>query len=343
MGARRRTAATDEGTRLTDHVLELSWDAGYVAPAHVFDTTRKSARLVARLDAEPVAGVRVVAPGAEHLADAEAAIARLHDPAYVAALRAGTPSELAESQGFTWDPGIWTMAVHSTAGVLRAVDRALAVGAAGSLSSGLHHARRERGAGFCTVNGLVAAIERAVARLDAAGARDAAGRPLDVVLLDVDAHFGGGSHALLVDRPDLAARTVVLDLSTDPYDAYDPDVPDATVVLWPDDVSDDYLDTLDRMLAGVDTASVGLVLHNAGMDPFPAVGRDDLAARERAIARWAADAGLPLAFVLAGGYTASQTLDELVDLHLATVAAVAEVAPTLAAARRAAGTEGPEE
>ncbi len=308
---------------MTDRTLELSWDEGYVAPSYVFDTTRKSARLVERLAAAPIPGVTVVPPGPEHLADAEAAIARLHAPEYVAALRTGRPADLAASQGFRWDPGIWTMAVHSTAGVLRAVDRALAVGAAGSLSSGLHHARREHGAGFCTVNGLVAGIERAVAHLDATDARDAAGHPLDVLLLDLDAHFGGGTHELLVGRPDLAARTVVLDLSTDPFDHYDPDVPDATVVLWPDDVADDYLDTLDRMLRGVHWGGVGLVLHNAGMDPFPTVGREVLAVRERTVAGRCAAEGVPLAFVLAGGYTSSQTLDELIDLHLLTVRAVA--------------------
>ena len=312
---------------MTDRALQLFWDEGYVAPAHVFDTTRKSARLVARLAADPIPGVTVVTPGDGHRADAIAAIERLHDPAYVAALRTGTPDDLATSQGFAWDPGIWTMAVHSTAGVLAAVDRALAVGAAGSLSSGLHHARRGRGSGFCTVNGLVAGIERAVAHLDAVDARDPSGHPLDVVLLDVDAHFGGGTHELLAGRPDLADRTVVLDLSTDPFDAYDPDVPDATVVLWPDDVADDYLDTLDRMLAGVHREGVGLVLLNAGMDPFPAVPRDVLAAREWRIAEWCGQAGLPLAFVLAGGYTASQTLDELVEMHLHTVRAVAGVGP----------------
>jgi acetoin utilization deacetylase AcuC-like enzyme len=320
---------------MTDRTLELCWDEGYVAPAYGFDTTRKSARLVERLAAAPRDDVRVVAPSDADRADAVAAIERLHDPAYVAALRTGDPAELAESQGFTWDPGIWTMAVHSTAGVLRAVDRALAVGAAGSLSSGLHHARRDRGAGFCTVNGLVAGIERALARLDAAGVRDPSGRPLDVVLLDVDAHFGGGTHDLLRARPDLADRTVVIDLSTDPYDAYRPDVPDATVVLWPDDVADDYLDTLSRLLRGVHHEGTGLVLVNAGMDPFPAVDREVLTARERTIAGWCAAAGTPLAFVLAGGYTVSQTLDELVDLHLTTVAAVADVAPALAAARAA--------
>jgi acetoin utilization deacetylase AcuC-like enzyme len=274
-----------------------------------------------------------VAPDDTHLADAEAAIARLHDPAYVAALRTGTPAHLAESQGFRWDPGIWEMAVHSTAGVLRAVDRALAVGAAGSLSSGLHHARRTGGDGFCTVNGLVAAVERAVALLDAADARDGAGHPRDVLLLDVDAHFGGGSHDVLLGRSDLAARTVVIDLSTDPYDRYVPALPDVTAVLWPDEVADDYLDTLTRLLRGVHWDGVGLVLHNAGMDPFPILDRATLAARERLIARTCAAGGAPLMFVLAGGYTSSQTLDELVDLHLGTVAAVAEVAPTLAAAR----------
>ena len=191
------------------------------------------------------------------------------------------------------------------------------------------------------MNGLVAAVERAVAHLDAVDARDPAGHPLDVVLLDVDAHFGGGSHDLLRHRPDLAARTVVLDLSTDPFDAYDPDIPDATVVLWPDDVADDYLDTLGRMLRGVHTDGVGLVVLNAGMDPFPAVGRDVLAAREAAITAWCADAGIPLVFVLAGGYTSTQTLDELVDLHLLTVRAVAGVAPALAGRRTSRTTPGP--
>ena len=295
---------------MNDHALELAWDAGYVAPSHDFDTTRKSARLVERLTTQPLPGVRIVAPDERHRRDAEAAIARLHDPAYVAALRTGAPTHLAQSQGFPWDPGIWTMAVHSTAGVLHAIDRALTIGAAGSLSSGLHHARRNKGAGYCTVNGLIAGIERAVAHFDAATATHPAGRPRDVLLLDVDAHFGGGSHAMLLDQPDLAARTVLLDLSTDPFDTYEPKIPHANVMLWRDDGAGGYLDTLERMLHGVNTSSIGLALLNAGMDPFPDVTRD--------------------------------TLDELIDLHLTTIEAVAAAAPTLAATRHTTGTAGSE-
>ena len=69
-----------------------------------------------------------------------------HAPAYVEALRTGEPYDLAGSQGFSWDEGIWDMAVNSTAGVLAAADEALATGgSSGSLSSGLHHARHARG------------------------------------------------------------------------------------------------------------------------------------------------------------------------------------------------------
>lgn len=312
-----------EGTTLTDtstELLHLYWDAAYVAPRHIFDTTRKSRDLVERIAADPVAGTVVIAPDDAGIAAATAGIARWHTAGYVEALRTGEPSELAESQGFRWDPGIWAMATHSTAGVRAAVDRALEVGAAGSLSSGLHHARTDRGAGFCTVNGLIVSLDHARALLDARGL------PLDVLILDVDAHCGGGTYQMLEQHPALWARTQVIDLSVDAYDHYRADSDRATLVMWPDDVSDDYLTTLDRLLDGVDWGSIGLVLHNAGMDPFPIVGRSDLRAREQLIKRRCLDEGVPVAFVLAGGYTSQQSMAELVELHVATVEAFVPLA-----------------
>jgi acetoin utilization deacetylase AcuC-like enzyme len=320
---RPESAPRQTGTTLTEpstDLLHLYWDAGYVAPRHVFDTTRKSRDLVERLAASPVPGSEVHAPQAADVSAATDAIARWHDEAYVEALRTGLPAELAESQGFRWDPGIWTMATHSSAGVRAAVRRAIEVGAAGSLSSGLHHARSGRGAGFCTVNGLVTSLEQAHALLDARGL------PLDVLILDVDAHCGGGTYEMLERHPQLWARTQVVDLSVDAYDFYRADADRATLVMWPDDVSDDYLATLDRLLGGVDWGSIGLVLHNAGMDPFPIVGRDELRAREQLIADRCRDEGVPVAFVLAGGYTTQQTMAELVELHVATVEAFVPLA-----------------
>ena len=68
------------------------------------------------------------------------------------------------------------------AGVIAATEAAMRDGVGGSLSSGLHHAKPERGDGFCTVNELVVA---ASAHLE---------RHCDhrIVIVDVDAHCGGG-------------------------------------------------------------------------------------------------------------------------------------------------------
>jgi acetoin utilization deacetylase AcuC-like enzyme len=307
-------------TRSPDDRLLLYWDDGYVAPRHVFDTTRKSRDLVALLDRRPQPGVEVVAPSEADVAGAVDAIGRWLDPAYVEALRTGSPPELAESQGFRWDPGIWTMATHSTAGVHAAVARALEVGAAGSLSSGLHHARIGRGAGFCTVNALFTGLVVAQRLLDERQL------PLDVLVLDVDAHCGGGTASMLEHHAHVRQRARTIDLSVDAYDFYRADEDRTSLVMWPDDTSDDYLTTLDRLLEGTDWASIGLVLHNAGMDPFPIVGRDELREREQLIARRCREEGVPVAFVLAGGYTVDQTMDELVELHLATVEAMAPLA-----------------
>ena len=45
-------------------------------------------------------------------------IKKAHSPQYVKALITGDPGYLSETNGFTWDEGIWEMAVNSTTGVL---------------------------------------------------------------------------------------------------------------------------------------------------------------------------------------------------------------------------------
>ncbi len=295
--------------------MRVFHDDGYVATDHDFDTTRKSSWIAEAIRGGRVPGVEVVPP-TSHLSVAEAAIGAVHDGAYVEALRTGEPAELAEGNDFPWDPGIWTMAVHSTAGVLAAVDEAIASGgASGSLSSGLHHARRAGGSGYCTVNGLAVAVHHV---LDGA-ASDGAGAAVErVVILDVDAHCGGGTDELVGTDP----RVLHLDLSTSGFDGYEPSGAGMLEIVSSDD--DAYLAGLDRMLDRLPD-DAGLVLVNAGMDPHPGVSFEALAERERRIAERCR--GRATAFVLAGGYTWSMTEERLVDLHLLTVAAMAGLDP----------------
>ena len=329
--------------------LPVHYSPAYVAAAHAFDTTRKAAWVADAV--RDLDGVDVVPPAARWDDDAvEAAIRLVHDGAYVDALATGEPRELAESQGFPWDEGLWTAVRASTAGVLSAVDAVLGDGTpgdggdgggrdrgrprlSGSLSSGLHHAKFATGDGYCTVNGLVVAAAYAVATYDA-----------DVTILDVDAHAGGGTDELLRHHADLLGpgRVRHLDLTTKPFDSYvdraprpgDLNVED--VALSGDD--DAYLAAVDRLLAvlpdrttdadaDADTAGERvrphLVLHNAGMDPAPEVSFAALAERERRIVDAIVGSGLAGVFVLAGGYTWHNTHDEVAAAHASTVRAYA--------------------
>jgi acetoin utilization deacetylase AcuC-like enzyme len=264
------------------------------------------------LSERPIPGVVLEAP--QPLT--EAGLLAVHDPAYVTAVRTGTPQWLASSNGFTWDEGLWRMVLASNGGAVAAALRALETGgAAGSLSSGLHHARRASGAGFCTFNGLALSAKRALS----AGARS-------VLVLDLDAHCGGGTADMLTGEPDV----VTVDVAVDPYDRYRPLDPSSLDVIR-DAV--DYLPTLRRRLDGLDPAGFDLVIYNAGMDVFErcAIGglagmtHDLIAERETTVFDWCRAHRLPVAFVLAGGYVNSGfTKDELVGLHRLTIAAAAQ-------------------
>ena len=189
---------------------------------------------------------------------------------------------------------------------------------AGSLSSGLHHAKRSHGAGFCTFNGLAIAARRALG----AGA-------LSVLIIDLDAHCGGGTASLLADDPAVAQ----LDIAVSPFDLY------AEGGRFTLDVIDDaanYLPTLRRRLETLEPAAFDLVLYNAGMDPFErcwigglrGMTQEVLAEREETVFAWCDANARPVAFVLAGGYASGDfSQDELVGLHRLTIAAAARHVP----------------
>ncbi len=98
--------------------------------------------------------------------------------------------------------------------------------------------------------------------------------------------------------------------------------------------ADDYLPTVAARLAELPARAPAfdLCLYNAGMDPhegcpiggLPGITTEILAGRERLVFAWCRRQRLPVAFVLAGGYT-GPALDErgLVALHSLTLAAAA--------------------
>lgn len=288
--------------------MKIYYSPEYVGSAYGFDTTRKAAWIADSLTSRPIDGIELLAPLPLTTGDLE----RVHSRKYIEAVQTGDPRYLAESQGFDWDPALWPMVLASGGGVLAAARSALNDGVAGSLSSGLHHAKAERGDGFCTFNGLVIAAKTL---LDEGVVRS-------VLILDLDAHCGGGT-AQLIDRD---PRIWHEDVSVNSFDNYSGR---ANSALWDVDHADEYLSTVKQAVAQADRiGNFDLCLYNAGMDPnqgceiggLEGITAGVLAQRERIVFDWCRQRSLPIAYALAGGYVGSH-LDQvaLVDLHRLTL------------------------
>lgn len=291
--------------------METFYNNDYAASRHAFDTTRKAQHLAAALTTTPVRGVRLSDPSGWYGATDDL-IERLHSPAYVRAVRTGEPRHLAEAQGFLWDRGIYTMARAHNAGLVAAVD-AVTTGTAacaGSLSSGLHHARADGGAGFCTFNGLAVAAHHA----HDLGVRQ-------ILVLDFDAHGGGGTWSMTRD-----VTVAQIDVSVNGFDGWHPEGDPRSRVIR--STVNHYISDITAALDHAsDSATWEIVLYNAGMDPANSgVSADDLALREQLVAQWAASTQTPVVFALAGGYTwGGMTMEDVVGLHRLTIEAFAQV------------------
>lgn len=284
----------------------IFFSTDYVGAEYAFETTRKAHDVnVSLLDA-PVEGfvLRVPTPASRD------ELLLVHEAEYVDAVLTGEPLELAGSQGFTWDPGLATAVCASTGGARDAVLAAWGgQTGAGSLSSGLHHARAGGGAGYCTFNGLVVAALAA----QSAGAQR-------VAILDFDAHCGGGTASLILGRSGIEQH----DVSVIGFDSYT-ETPNARLVM---SSGSTYLDDIAEMLASIpDPERIDVAIYNAGMDPHERAGgvsgitTEVLAEREDRVFSWAAERGVPTAWVLAGGYTHGMDLEELAGLHRLTAEA----------------------
>jgi acetoin utilization deacetylase AcuC-like enzyme len=277
-----------------------------------FDTVGKSAAVARSLVDDPVEGVELREP---RPVDASV-VAEVHDPQYVHQVIHGERGQFSEhGEDFV------VSVLASTGGVLEAVKTVLHRGGfAGSLSSGLHHARFDHGAGYCTFNGLVIGAKWALDH----GARR-------VVIIDFDAHCGGGT-ASLIEL--LGTHGIVgieqVDVSVSSFDNY-PSRPGVSCRVVG---GDDYLVAIGEALESIhDPRGIDLVLYNAGMDVHERAGGvrgiDTEVVRERdaRVFEWAMRHDLAVAWVLAGGYSSLDfPVESVARLHRITVEEAARVA-----------------
>lgn len=293
--------------RRTKAASRVFFNDTYTACEYQWDTTRKSGWIADSLRLHPISGVVLDDPSFFTVI-AEGVVRRVHEETYVDAVRTGEPKDLASSQGFIWDAGLYPTAIAHTAGLLAATERVLRHGDpwAGSLSSGLHHASFDRGKGFCTFNGLAAAAQHAYDL----GARH-------ILVIDFDAHCGGGTYSTTRHLP-----VTQIDVSCVSYDRWRPADTDLSSDLLDAQV-DNYLDIIRIALErATDRGPWDFVIYNAGMDPRNSgVSAEQLAERERLVAQWST---APTIVTLAGGYTSNISQHHLVSLHRATFEAFAE-------------------
>jgi acetoin utilization deacetylase AcuC-like enzyme len=258
----------------------------------------------------------------------ETDLARVHTAGYIEAIRSGEPRELAESQKFPWSPELFHSVCLTSGGCYAAARSALDHGIAAAIVSGFHHACADHGEGFCTFNGLVLTMERLRAE----------GRIRRAAVLDMDLHYGNGTASLMSDRPDFFALSIY-------GNDYAHNIPyrDVRKLRHEDGVNHRSF-ALPEGCDGATQQKVmeqalplllengppDLLLYQAGADPYHEdpysplrLNHADLQERDRTVFAFARQHAIPIAWVLAGGYT--EDINQVVKVHVNTFHAALEI------------------
>lgn len=286
--------------------MALFYHPNTTKTAHAFDTTRKG-RDIAEYLAQRGWHIHSPTPISSQIAE------RYHDKDYVDAVIQGEPIDLAESQGFGWDEMMWHSVAAQCGAMVDAAYYAAEHGRAYALSAGFHHARADSGAGFCTFNGLVIATGELLRRY----------ADRTVVILDADAHCGGGTMSMCADWNNL----IHLDIHTSSYDAYQARNPHVRKSVTNADL---YIPTLQELLvhASHQVKPGDILVYNAGMDihedcrigGLQGITTEIVQQREQCVSEWARAHSLSVVACLAGGYAGGNLdHDTLIALHAMSV------------------------
>lgn len=291
------------------------WSPTYACDigTHVFPTAKYEGVIRALVAAGDLPDASVSTPPPV----TRALLEHAHEPAYLddlAALR-WTPRTQYSELPLTAD----IVAAFSLggSGTTEAARRALRYGAAAHVGGGLHHAYAGHAEGFCYINDLAVA----------AAALRAEGVVRKVAIVDLDVHQGNGTAHIFADTPEVFTLSVHQERNyPEPKEASDLDVG------LDDGVGDDaYLRALAPALEAVWAFGPGLVLYQAGADPYIddqlgglCLSFAGLEARDRAVIDGCAARGIPVATTLGGGY--ARVFDDLVRIHTTTTRLALDVA-----------------
>jgi acetoin utilization deacetylase AcuC-like enzyme len=300
--------------------LKLFHHPGFAAPLgdHIMPM-RKFVLVADALRSTP--GIEIAPP--EPISETD--LLRVHTSEYLAAIQSGHPRELAESQKFPWSPELFPSVLLTNGGVLAAARTALVARVSGALASGFHHACSDHGEGFCTFNGLVVALE----------ALRAENLIQSAAVLDLDLHYGNGTASLAASRPWMRALSIYGNdyarnvPHRDVRERHHDDGPNHfSVPIIPGEDDGKNLDALleTHLPWLIKNGRPDLLLFQAGADPLRDdpyspldLNHDDLLHRDSKVFAFAKNHGIPIAWVLAGGYTSD--VQKVVQVHVNTARA----------------------
>ena len=229
----------------------------------------------------------------------------LHAPRYVDAFLTGEPKKLATFAGFKpWNENLRDAVLSIQGGQLLATELAFKHGISANIAQGFHHAHYEYGGSYCTFNGLALIAQHYPNKR--------------IFVLDCDQHGGDGT-ADFTRRLDNLYNFSIYGLA---FGYPISERAESRHVHIKNGGFAQYLMALHEAFQKAEEWQADIIIYQAGMDchqadPYGSAwfSTEFIQKREEVVFSMAKKAGIPLMFVLAGGY---QNLDDLVKLHVST-------------------------
>lgn len=254
-------------------------------------------------------------------------LALAHCPHYIKRVETGSLSRDEQRDiGFPWSERMVERSRRSVGATVAAVRSALQHGASVNLAGGTHHAKRDKGGGFCVFNDLAVAARvyqtDGIARLNSSPFRSiSSNKGNRVLVVDLDVHQGDGTAAILEND----SSVFTFSMHGEKNYPFQKEKSDLDIEL-PNGTGDvEYLMQLEKSLIQIEQCfKPDLVLYVAGLDVHQAdrlgklaLSDEGIVLRDQMVLSWAKQYDLPVAAVMAGGYFPD--LEHLTDLQLGVI------------------------